>query len=124
MKTHCIGALFFTTLIYAAAASAHGPKLGPNGGAVVHAGDYHVEMTAKGTALTVYLLDDDDKALTTKGFKGTGIFAIDGKPVRIELRPDGQNKLVGQSTVPLRNPLKGAVQITTPSGKTAQAKFD
>ena len=123
MKTRWIGALFFPFL-FAAVASAHGPKLGPNGGPVVHAGEYHVEMVAKGTALTVYLLDDDEKAVTTKGYKGTGIFAVDGKPVRIALTPDGPNKLVGQSVVPLTNPLKGAVQITTPAGKTAQAKFE
>ena len=123
MHTRWIAALLLPIFL-AAAASAHGPKLGPNGGPVVHAGDYHVEMTAKGTALTVYLLGDDEKAVTTKGFKGTGIFAINGKPVRIELTPDGQNKLVGQSTVPLTNSPKGAVQITTPSGKTAQAKFE
>ena len=123
MKTRWMGAFLFP-FVFATVASAHGPKIGRNGGPVVHAGDYHVEMIAKGTALTVYLLDDDEKAVTTKGYKGTGIFAVDGKPVRIELTPNGQNKLVGQSTVPLTNPPKGAVQITTPSGKTAQAKFE
>ena len=123
MNTRWIAALLLPFFL-AAVASAHGPKLGPNGGPVVHAGDYHVEMTAKGTALTVYLLGDDEKPVTTKGFKGTGIFAINGKPVRIELTPDGQNKLVGQSTVPLTKSPKGAVRITTPSGKTAQAKFE
>ena len=123
MKTRWIGALFLS-FFFAAVASAHGPKVGPHGGPVAHAGDYHVEMIAKGTALTIYLLDDDEKAVTTKGYKGTGIFAIDGKPVRIEFAPDGQNKLVGQSRVPLTNSPKGTVQITTPAGKTAQAKFE
>ena len=123
MNVHWIGA-FCLSLFLTASASAHGPKLGPHAGPVVHAGDYHVEMVVKGTALTVYLLDDNEKAIETKGYKANAIFAIDGKPVRIELTPDGRDKLVGLSTVPLPVAPRGAVQIVTPSGKTAQAKFE
>ena len=123
MKSRWIGALLFS-FFFAEVALAHGPKLGPNGGPVVHAGNYHVELVAKNTSLTVYLVNDADNAVDTKGYKATGIFVIDGKPVRIELAPSGLNKMAGQSTVALTNAPKGAVQIIAPSGNTAQAKFD
>ena len=48
-------------LLIVTAAFAHGPSKGPNGGPQVDAGDYHVEMVAKDTALTVYLHDENDK---------------------------------------------------------------
>ena len=51
----------------------------------VDAGDYHVELVAKDTALAVYLHDENDKPVDAKGAKATGIFVIDGKPQRIEL---------------------------------------
>jgi hypothetical protein len=114
-----LAALLLTTNAYA-----HGPNRGPNGGAQVDAGDYHVEMVAKDTALTVYLHDDKDKPIDAKGYKATGIFVIDGKPQRVELKADSANKLTGTSSVPLPARLKGAVQITIPTGKTVQAKFE
>ncbi len=111
-------------LVIATNAFAHGPTKGPNGGRQVDAGDYHVEMVAKDTALIVYLHDDKDKPVDVKGYKATGIFVVNGKPQRIELKPDSANKLTGAAAVPLPATLKGAVQITLPTGKTVEAKFE
>ena len=111
-------------LLIATNALAHEAGKGPNGGAQVDAGSYHVEMVARDTALTVYLHDEKEKPIDTKGYKATGIFVIDGKPQRIELKADSANKLTGTSSVPLPARLKGAVQITLPTGKTVQAKFE
>jgi hypothetical protein len=101
-------------LLIAATALAHGPSKGANGGPQVDAGDYHVEMVAKGTTLTIYLNTDKDKPVDAKGHKATGLFVVAGKPQRIELSHEAANKLSGASTVPLPSKLKGAVQITLP----------
>ena len=74
--------------------------------------------------MTVYLHDEKDKPVDAQGHKGIGIFVVGGKPQRIELTPDSANKLSGTSSVPLPARVKGAVQITLPSGKTVQAKFE
>jgi hypothetical protein len=111
-------------LLLATNAFAHGPDKGPNGGRQVDAGDYHVEMVAKDTALSIYLHDENDKPIDAKGYKATGIFVVGGKPQRIELKADSANKLTGTSSVPLPATLKGAVTITLPSGKSVQAKFE
>lgn len=102
---------------------AHGPKTGANGGVQADAGSFHVEVVPKGTTLQVFLRDHSDKAVTTDGFKGTAIFVIEGKPQRIPLTPAGENRLSGTSSVNLPVNPKGAVQITTRSGSTMQAKF-
>jgi hypothetical protein len=111
-------------LLLATNAFAHGPDKGPNGGPQVDAEDYHVEMVAKDTSLTVYLHDEKDKPVDAKSHKATGIFVVGGKPQRIELKADSANKLTGTSSVPLPATLKGTVQITLPTGKTVQAKFE
>lgn len=105
-------------------AFAHGPNKGPNGGRQADAGDYHVEMIAKGTGLTVYLHDEKDKPVDAQGHRAIGIFVVGGKPQRIELNAENANRLSGTSTVPLPGSLKGVVQITLPTGKTVQAKFE
>ncbi|MBN9581160.1 MAG: hypothetical protein J0G37_06580 [Afipia sp.] len=123
MKLAYIGA---AALLIASAsiASAHAPKVGANGGAQADAGSFHVEIVPERTTLQVFLRDHSDKAVVTNGFKGTAIFVIDGKAQRIPLTPAGDNKLTGTSTISIPSQPKGAVQITTPSGSTVQAKFN
>ena len=116
--------ILLAALLMATGAWAHGPSTGPNGGRQVDAGDYHVEMVVKNTALAVFLRDSNDKPVDAAGTRAIGVFVVDGKPQRIELKADSANKLTGAATVPLPATLRGAVQITLPSGKTVQAKFD
>ncbi len=92
-------------------------------GVQADAGSFHVELVSDGTILQVYLRDHSDKEVASAGYKGTAIFVIDGKPQRIPLAPAGTNKLTGSSPVALPKEPKGAVQITTPTGSTVQAKF-
>jgi hypothetical protein len=110
--------------LVAGGAYAHGPDKGANGGSQVDAGDYHIEMVAKDTTLAVYINNDKSEPVDAKNFKATGIFVVAGKPQRIELKHDNQNKLTGTSAVALPAALKGAVQITLPTGKTIQARFE
>ncbi len=105
-------------------ASAHAPKVGANGGAQADAGSFHVEVVPQGTTLQVFLRSHADKSIAADGYKGTAIFVIDGTPQRIPLAPAGENRLTGTSAIPIPSEPKGAVQITTPTGSTVQAKFN
>ncbi len=110
-------------LTVAAPALAHGPDIGPNGGQQVDAGNYHVELVAKGNVLQVYIRDTNDKPVKVDGYKGTAIFVIDGKAQRIPLAADADNRLAGTASVTLPAKPKGAVQITTARGESVQAKY-
>ncbi|HEY1364491.1 MAG TPA: hypothetical protein VGF60_19770 [Xanthobacteraceae bacterium] len=105
-------------------ALAHAPKVGVHGGAQADAGSFHVEVVSQGTTVEVFLRDHADRAVATDGFKGTAIFVVDGKAQRIPLLPAGENRLTGTSPVAIPSEAKGAVQITTRTGSTVQAKFD
>lgn len=109
--------------LWATAVLAHGPDKGPNGGVQVDAGNHHIELVAKDTTLSVYLYDRNDKPIDAQGAKATGIFVIDGKSQRIELTPDGANRLVGTKPAAFSVSPKGAVQVTLPDGQRLQAKF-
>ena len=114
--------LFVGALIMALPAVAHETK-GPNGGKVVDAGEYHVELVAKDVNVAVFVTDGSDKPVPATGFKGTAILVVDGKPQRITLEPQGAN-LTGKAAVALPAEPKGAVQLTTPAGSTVQGKFN
>jgi hypothetical protein len=96
---------------------------GPNGGAVVDAGNHHLELVAKGQSVEVYVTDANDKPVAVIGFKGTAILIAEGKPQRIVLAPAVANKLTGNASVSLPKAPKGAVQIQTPAGISLQGKF-
>jgi hypothetical protein len=104
---------------------AHEPRTGPHGGALVDAGAYHIEVVTKDANIEVFVSDAHDKALASTGYKALAILAVDGKSVRISLEPssDGQ-KLAGTAPAPLGKKVKGAVQLTTPEGKTATGKIN
>jgi len=97
---------------------------GPNGGRMVDAGDYHVELVVQPSEVAVFVTDSGDKPVSTAGFKGTAILMAEGKPQRIPLEAGQNNQLTGRSNVALPANVKGAVQLTAPGGKTAQGQFN
>jgi len=103
-------------------ALAHEAK-GPNGGAMVDAGAFHVELTVKGQTVDVFVTDASEKPVTIDGAKGTAILIVNGKPARVTLTAVSGNRLSGTATASLPATPKGAVQIQLPNGTSLQGKF-
>ena len=116
--------LVLALALLATPAFAHEPRKGPNGGELVDAGSYHIEVIGRGTAIEVLVSDATDKPLPTTGFKALAIMVIDGKTQRIALEPtaDGK-KLAGTAPAPLTS-VKGVVQLTDKDGKTATGRIN
>jgi hypothetical protein len=106
-----------------AAALAHAPEKGKNGGQQVDAGNYHVEAVVKGNTINLFITDHGEQPVSTKGFKATAVLIVKGKPAQITLAPRGENILTGTSAVELAAPVRGAIQITNNENQTVQAKF-
>lgn len=102
---------------------AHDAK-GHNGGRIADAGNYHVELVAKGEQVEVYLIDHNNKQMTLSGYKGVAILGAGGKSQRIVLESADGARLAGKAEAALPAQPKGVVQITPPNGKTVQAKFN
>jgi hypothetical protein len=95
---------------------------GPNGGRVVDAGNYHVELVVNGTQVDVFVSDGNDKPVAPGRFKATAIFNAGGKVQRVALTGD-KAKLTGKAEASLPGNVRGVVQLTLPDGKTAQGQF-
>jgi len=98
-------------------------ETGKNGGQMVSSGDYHIELVAKGGAVTIHVMDHDDKPVSVSGFKGLAILSVGGKSQRIVLEPGESGRMTGNATGELPARPKGVVQITPAGGKTVSAKF-
>lgn len=105
--------------------SAHEPRKGPNGGALVDAGArYHVELVARGSDEVVVILSDiNDKPVPSAGFKANAILVVGGKTQRFTLEPVEGSRLAGKAPIAIPVGTKGVIQLTAPDGATAQAKF-
>jgi hypothetical protein len=112
----------FAAVLATTSAFGHEAK-GPNGGRIVDAGDYHVELVAKGSNVEVYVTDASDKPVATDNFKGLAILTVGGKSQRIELASAGTNKLQGPAAGPVAGNPKGVVQLMLPDGKKAQGQY-
>jgi hypothetical protein len=118
-----VAALLGSALV--APALAHDPRPGPNGGLKVDAGTrHHAELVANGTPqVVVFLFDENDRPVAAQGYRANAILVVDGATQRFALQPGDGNRLVGTAPVPVPPGAKGAVQIATPDGTTAQARF-
>lgn len=120
-----LAAMTLSSAAYAQHKHGHGNvEKGPNGGLMSEAGEYHVELIAKDSAVEITVMDHDNKPVPTAGYKGIAILSAGGKSLRIVLAPADAAKLAGKADVALPAQPKGVVQITSPAGKTVQAKFN
>lgn len=112
-------------MLTAGTAFAHEPRPGPNGGKLVDAGTrYHAELVTTGTTeVVVHMSDANDRPIPSDGFRANAILVVNGQTIRFPLQPAGGSRLVGTAPVPVPAGARGAVQITSPQGTTAQARF-
>lgn len=122
MRSLIAGLILVASLV---AAPAHEQRVGPRGGALVDAGNYHVEVVTREKSVEIFVSDLSDKPLPANGFKALAILAAAGKSIRVTLQPapDGA-KLVGDAPEPLPAGVKGAVQLTAPDGRTATGRIN
>ena len=116
--------LAISAILAVTPALAHDPRKGPNGGTIVDAGSYHVELVTKSSTVEVFVTDGADKPVISEGLQAVAILITGGKALRIQLKPAGENRLSGQSPVDIPPNPKGAVQLTGPDGTTASARFN
>jgi hypothetical protein len=91
---------------------------------VMDAGPYHVELVAQNADVSLFVSDGDYKPVPAAGFKAVAILLLDGKSHRVALAPAEGSRLSGKAPVALPKNPKGAVQLSQPDGKTAQARFN
>ena len=112
-----------TLLCLSLAARADGPAIGPNGGQLRDAGKYHLELTIKDTALTVYVTGSKDAKVATKGASSSATVLVGKTTSSVKLEPSGENTLAGNGSFQPAPDMKVVVSITLPGQPPVQARF-
>lgn len=116
--------LAFALSGFATAATAHELAKGPNGGPVVDSAGHHVELTAMGNEIVLFLTDQADKPLASAGTKNARAIVQDGgKTATVALQPAEPNRLVGTLGQPLSKGARVVVSATMADGHAIQARF-
>jgi hypothetical protein len=98
---------------------------GPNGGPVIDAGGYHVELVAKGAALTLYVTTHEaDAPVPTTGASGFVVIQSKGGAERLDLAAAEPNQLTATAKTDIAADAKIAVTFTIKDQKPASGRFD
>jgi hypothetical protein len=124
LNRRILAALFGALLLLPAAVLAHEPRKGPNGGDLVDAGNYHIEVVGKDTVVEVYVSDSLDRPLKASDFKALAIMVIDGKTHRIPMEPTADGSKFTALAPAVITRVRGAVQLTDSAGKAATGRVN
>jgi hypothetical protein len=103
--------------------SAHDLKEGVNGGQVVETKGHHFEFTTKDGTITLYLTDEKDQPIASKGASGRVIIQSNGTSATVDLAPAEPNLLTAKASAPLTADAKVVVSAKLADGHDVQARF-
>ena len=98
---------------------------GPHGGEVEDGNpgpNLHIETVVKGSTVTVYLSDWNEKAISASGVTGKIVVLANEKKDYFSLAPSGANSLTGQGNFTAGPDMKALVTLTI-SGQEQKALF-
>jgi hypothetical protein len=110
-------------LVLPFAALAHDVVKGPNGGQIIDDAGHHVELTANGNEIALYLSDNADKPISSANATGRVIVQEGGKQAAVDLAVVEPNILTAKLVAPLLAGAKLAVTIKLGDGHDVKARF-
>lgn len=112
----------------------HQPGMGdhkhssPHGGVVKTAGNYHLELAQKNGALTVYLLDANEKPMSVAGAMATALLQTpDGTVTTVKLPATGTQQFgatLDKPNAARAKSFRKAIVNVAVKGQSASASFD
>lgn len=100
-----------------------GPRTGSNGGELRDAGRYHLELVVKGGKVTLYVTDDKDRKVSTRGAAANATVLSGKDRETLKLEPTGENALSGATKLQPAADTKVVVSLTLEGQPSVQARF-
>jgi hypothetical protein len=126
-RRRLLTATAFCTLASAIAAApdvrAHDAEKGPNGGQMIEVKGHHVELTAEGSELTLYLSDGTHAPVPSKGASGRAVILEGSKQSSATLTPAEPNRLLARLDAPLGRGARVVVTAKLGDGHDIVARF-
>ena len=125
LSTILTAALCLAVASPAFAHSDHKWMKGPQGGHIVDAGGgkQHWELVAKGNEMMLYVLDADEKPLSTEGGTAKGQVLINGNTYDVDFKPAGNNMMTARGEFTAAKGMKVIISTTNVGGESFQARL-
>ena len=95
-----------------------------HGGQVQKIGKYEAELVLKGSELTLYLNDENDKPADAARFSAVAAVLAKGNQQKsVELKPGGENKMVGKMDFPIDDKLRATVTLSSGSTELGKGRY-
>ncbi|WP_425067009.1 hypothetical protein [Reyranella sp.] len=107
----------------AAAQHSHGSTKGPNGGVVQDVAGVHAELVMAGNTVTLYILDENNKPATAKGFSGSVLIVSGSTRETVQLTASSDNALRGEAKSAIPAGATVTLVLKNAAGKSGQVKF-
>jgi hypothetical protein len=102
---------------------AHDGENGPHGGPMLEAADHHLELTANGTDLTLYLMDGAHAPVSSKGASGRVVVLEGSQQASLALAAGEPNRLSATLAKPLSGGARVVVTARLADGRNLTARF-
>lgn len=102
---------------------AHDGENGPHGGPMLEAGDFHLELTAAGTDLAIYLMDNAHAPVASKGASGRVVILDGSQQASLTLAAGDPNLLSAKLEKPLAPGARVVVTAKLADGRSLTARF-
>ena len=102
---------------------AHEAVKGPNGGQAIDDKGHHIEFTVKGNEVVLYLTDDKDKPIASKGATGRVVIQDGSRQLTVVLAAVEPNLLSAKLEAPMGAGAKVVVSAKLSDGHNLQARF-
>jgi hypothetical protein len=97
---------------------------GPNGGIMVDAGGFHVELLVKNTEYRVNVFDHVDKPILVAQATAVATVMVGDDKEKLSLQPVAANTFSGTGTMKRSGAAKVLILLKVPDQATAIARFD
>src|SRR5262245_46161671 len=96
-----------------------------NGGQAVKIGKYEVELVVKGSEVTAYVLDEQDKKVDSSTVTASAVVLAKGNEQKvIDFRPAGDNKLTAQYDFPVEGRFRATLTLKTQAGEAGKGRYN
>lgn len=124
--TTTAASLLLSASLMAAPALAHSDhEHGPNGGVLVEADPYHLELkVGKDGSLVLWVMDHDNKLLPVAGTSVSATVLVHKKPVQVALTAAADGTFTGKADSKLEHDTIVVIAYKSADGKTVQGRFE
>lgn len=96
----------------------------PNGGQIQQIGSIEGELVVKGSDVTLFLVDDQEKKVDAASYAATAsVLAKGNQQKTVELKPAGDNKLAARIDFPVEGKFRASLSLKKGTAEVGKARY-